>query len=74
MLPQYSDGDVVAVEVASAILDGEIGVFMVNGESVIKKQGKGKLISLNPEYEDIVLHEYDYVKTVGRALDKAKLI
>jgi len=74
MLPLYADGDIVAVEVASALYDGEIGVFMLNGESIIKKQGEGRLISLNSEYEDIILNEYDYVKTIGRALGKAELI
>lgn len=34
---------------------GDIGIFLMDGESYVKKLGDGKLISLNPKYDNIPL-------------------
>ncbi len=47
---------------------GEIGIFIVNGESYVKKLGDKELISLNPEYNNIPLTEDS--KCRGRVVDK----
>ena len=75
MEPLFHDGDIVLVETCPSIEQGEIGVFIVNGEGFIKKYGGHQLISLNPECDNIDLHEYDSVYCRGRVLgiaEKAK--
>ena len=41
---------------------------MVNGEGFIKEWAGDRLHSLNPEYDDIQLHESDTARIVGRVL------
>lgn len=75
MEPLFHDGDIVLVETCPSVDQGEIGVFVVNGEGFIKKYGGNQLISLNPECDNIDLHEYDSVYCRGRVLgiaEKAK--
>lgn len=55
MEPVYHDGDTLLVEMTDEIDPGDIGIFLVDNESYVKKLGDGKLISLNPEYHDIPL-------------------
>ena len=68
MEPEFHDGDKVFVEKCSAITEGEIGIFIVNGESFIKKLGNGCLISLNEAYKPIKLTDDDCVYCCGRVL------
>ncbi len=69
MEPKFYDGDCVLIQQAERIYEGQIGIFILNGESYIKKMGKGELISLNPAYSPIRLHEYDDIRCAGRVLD-----
>lgn len=57
MEPVYHDGDTLLVEMTDEIDPGDIGIFLVDNESYVKKLGDGNLISLNPEYHDIPLTE-----------------
>ena len=50
MTPAFNDGDLVLVEKDARVEEGDIGIFVLNGESFIKKQGVDELISLNPAY------------------------
>lgn len=50
------------------IVIGEIGIFLVNNESYVKKLGNSELISLNPEFPNIPLNET--AKCMGRVIDK----
>lgn len=68
MLPKFADDDKVYIKQSPSIMEGEIGVFVVDGESYIKKMGKGELISLNPEYKNIPLNEYTDCRCVGRVI------
>lgn len=68
MQPKFSDGDRVLVKSSESIYEGEIGVFILNNESYIKKMGRNELISLNPAYNPIKLHEYDDIRCAGKVL------
>ncbi len=71
MEPAYRDGDIVFVErVEGFINEGEIGIFFLNGDGYIKRLGQGELLSLNPLYEPIPLHDYDSFRCQGRVLGK----
>lgn len=68
MQPKFSDGDRVLVKSSESIYEGEIGVFILNNESYIKKMGRNELISLNPAYNPIKLTEYDDIRCAGKVL------
>ncbi len=68
MQPKYFEGDFLLVKESPSILEGEIGIFIVNSESFVKKMGRGELISLNPAYEPIQLTEYDDVRCAGKVI------
>ena len=74
MIPKYNDGDIVLVETCQCINIGEIGIFIVNGDGFIKKYGGNQLISLNPECDNIILHEDDSVYCRGRVLGVAEVV
>lgn len=69
MEPDFQDEDIVLVEAAPKVDEGEIGIFILNNEEgFIKKLGHGCLISLNPKYEPIELDESDELLCRGRVL------
>lgn len=72
MEPAYKDGDIVFVQRIEDgdLREGEIGIFSLNGEGYIKQLGDHKLISLNPVYDPIPVHEYDGFEAQGRVLGK----
>ena len=61
METKFFDGDIVLVETCPTVDIGEIGIFIVNDEGFIKKRGEDRLISLNPQCDDVIIHEYDTV-------------
>lgn len=69
MQPRFYEGDFLLVKKSPSILEGEIGIFIVNNESFVKKMGRGELISLNPAYEPIKLTEYDDIRCAGKVID-----
>lgn len=68
MEPVYHDGDTLLVEMTDIVEIGEIGIFLVNGESFVKERGKTELISLNPESKNIPLNEN--ARCLGRVIGK----
>jgi len=68
MEPRFVDGQVIFIREQRTIETGEIGIFALNGDSYIKKLGRGELISLNPRYEPIVIHEYDSLHVFGKVI------
>ena len=74
MMPKFKNGSTAFVQATPIINDGEIGVFSLNGSSYIKQlivdreHGTVRLHSLNPNYDDIEVHEGDYLYTFGRVL------
>jgi len=71
MNPDYEDGDIVLVQMQETVNIGDIGIFILNNESLIKKAGEDKLISLNPDYRDIPISEDDSLRCVGKVIGKA---
>ncbi|MBQ9545106.1 MAG: helix-turn-helix domain-containing protein [Clostridia bacterium] len=74
MEPAIADGSVVWVQRTEELFDGEIGIFLLNGESLCKKlnhEGKQcSLVSLNSAYAPIRVLDTDELKVVGRVLLK----
>lgn len=70
MEPLYSDGDTVLVHAQPAINEGEVGLYVYRGDGYIKRQGDGRLHSLNPEYPDIVPCDGEAIVCKGLVLGK----
>ena len=68
MEPTYYDGDKLLVKKQLELNIGEIGVFIINGESFVKELGKDRLISHNKQYQDIHCNDYDKMVTVGKVI------
>lgn len=68
MEPIFHDGDIVLITSQPSVEIGEIGIFILNGSGFIKKFGGDRLISLNPDYDDIPLHEYDSIYCRGKVI------
>ena len=72
MEPSYHDQQVVWVQQQPTLMDGDIGIFVLNGQAYIKQwqsSSKGtSLISLNPAYSPIPIHESDELRTFGKVL------
>lgn len=68
MEPAYSDGEIVLVKAQSAVDIGETGIFIINGSGYIKKNGGDRLISVNPEYGDILFSEGDIISCAGKVI------
>lgn len=74
MSPTYENGDNVLVNTKSDVAVGDIGIFIVDGSGYIKKLGTDRLISVNPEYDDIFPTEYSDFRCVGKVLGKAEIV
>ena len=72
MTPAFKDGDLVLVEKNARVDEGDIGIFVLNGESYIKKQGIDELISLNPDYPPKPYGPGDSILCCGKVLCKLK--
>lgn len=70
MEPKFSDDDKVYIQRKDAINEGEIGLFYLDGDVYIKKQGYDALISLNPKYDPIPVSEHSSSKCFGKVLGK----
>ena len=68
MEPEFHDGDKVFVKEQKTVEEGDIGIFVVNGDAYIKQLGKKCLISLNSKYKPIQLHPDDSVYCCGKVL------
>lgn len=68
MEPKFQDSDIVLVRKQPAVDVGEIGLFVVDGKGYIKQQGADRLISLNPDYDDIYPNEFSDVRCVGKVI------
>lgn len=71
MEPEYHDGDYVFVETDPDVPIGKVGIFADNEKGYIKMRGKDRLISLNPEYDDVPLSED--MRCIGRVIGIANL-
>ncbi len=65
MEPIYFNGDIVLVKEQPYVNIGEIGIFIIDGNGYIKKRGNDRLISINPEYDDIYFREGQDIRCKG---------
>lgn len=72
MLPMFQDGErifVRKIEDTGELRSGQIGVFIIDGESFLKKAYKEdnqlRLVSLNDKYEDLIFNEVNDIEVVG---------
>ena len=72
MEPKYHDGDILLVEDSDYVEVGELGIFILDGNGYFKKYGGDRLISINPEYKDILLKDYAETVCCGRVTGKLK--
>lgn len=71
MEPLFHDGDELYVRKQPSVEIGEIGIFIKNGEGFVKEAGEGRLISLNPEFDDIYTNGEPIV-CFGKVLGKVE--
>ena len=74
MEPDYLNGDILLVQSTPTIEVGEVGVFTLNGDGYVKELGEGELLSRNPEYDPIPIHESDSLRCWGRVIGKTELV
>ena len=72
MEPIYHHGDLVLVEDCDSVEVGELGIFVLDGDGYFKKFGGDRLISLNPEYGDILIKNFSEAICCGRVIGKLK--
>jgi len=72
MEPRYLDGQIVWVERTTELLDGDIGIFYLDGNAYCKRLHKEtdyiELISLNPKYNPIPITEDNEFRIYGRVV------
>lgn len=71
MEPKFNDGDKVLVRLQPAVEVGEIGIFTMDNQGYIKQYSDDRLISLNPDYDDIYPSEYSDTRCIGKVIGKA---
>ncbi len=72
MEPKYHSGDVLLIQSADTVEEGELGIFVLDGSGYFKKYGGDHLISLNPKYPPIMLKDFEDVSCCGRVVGKLK--
>ena len=68
MEPRFHDGDIVLVAADADVREGDIGIFILNGEGYIKEKGNKRLISLNNKYKDIKIGSGDTCICRGKVI------
>lgn len=74
METDFSSGDIVLVRSCPNIPEGQIGIFVLDGDVYIKEYGGDCLISHNSKYNPIMLKDYGLSICLGRVLGKAEVI
>lgn len=74
MEPRFSTGDIILVQEQSAIDPGELGIFILNGDSLFKLFGGDRLISLNENYEDRLIGPDDSFYCKGKVLGAVRCV
>ncbi len=72
MEPVFPDGSYVYVDTAAPVLPGQVGIFIVNGESFIKRYQPDGLYSINPRYRPILFGEGTDIRLFGRVTGPAE--
>lgn len=72
MEPRYFDRDLLLVERTDRVDEGEVGIFILDGEGYVKVWGGDCLISLNPAYAPIPVHPSSTFTCCGRVVGRMK--
>lgn len=72
MEPRYHDGDILLVQETDTLEFGELGIFILDGSGFFKVFGNDRLLSLNPEYGDILLKDFQDVRVAGRVIGRLR--
>ena len=70
MEPRSHDGDILLVQETDAVEFGEPAIFILDGCGFFKIYGGDRLFSLNPEYGDILLKDFQDVRVAGRVIGR----
>lgn len=68
MEPRYHDGDKVLVRKQPEVELGQVGIFRVGTMGYIKERGPDRLISINPNYEDVYIGEEEECVCIGKVM------
>ncbi|WP_068269049.1 helix-turn-helix domain-containing protein [Caviibacter abscessus] len=72
MFPRIPNNSTIVIKQNVLIENNEIGAFRLNGENFVKQKkiGNGKLIlhSLNDNYDDMIVNEYDEFVEYGKVV------
>lgn len=74
MEPRFSTGDIILIQEQSAIEPGELGIFILNGDSLFKVFGGDRLISLNENYADRPIGPDDSFYCKGKVLGAVRCV
>ena len=70
MEPMYSNGDIVFVKANLLVESGQVGIFVLNGEGFLKQLQGNRLVSLNSNYQPIIVEEWDSFFCAGKVIGK----
>lgn len=72
MEPLFKNGQIIFIEKSHTIKDGQIGVFIINGDAYVKKvyveDNRLTLVSLNKKYKDLHFYDNESVRLVGKVI------
>lgn len=72
MEPLFKNGQIIFIEKSHTIKDGQIGVFIINGDAYVKKvyveDNRLTLVSLNKKYKDLYFYDNESVRLVGKII------
>lgn len=72
MEPMFHDKEIIFIEKTHEIKNGQIGVFIIDGEAYVKKvfveDDRLTLVSLNKNYPDLHFYENQSVELVGKVI------
>ncbi|MBH4729752.1 helix-turn-helix domain-containing protein [Staphylococcus aureus] len=72
MEPLFKNGQIIFIEKSHTIKDGQIGVFIINGDAYLKKvyveDNRLTLVSLNKKYKDLHFYDNESVRLVGKVI------
>lgn len=74
MSPKIEDGEIIFVHSQNTLENGQIGLFSYENEVFVKKykynivDKEVELISINPDYEKIIIQDDENFKIIGRVL------
>lgn len=72
MEPMFHDCDELYVRLQPSVEIGEIGIYEMGDKGYVKKYASDRLISLNPDYDDIYPDEYHETRCVGKVIGKVE--